>query len=136
MYNIFLKLLLWLCVHHVRMRYCVESYSNSTVNDYIHIHELMHHSQPPKPLGFVLPPTLPLNLASSTGPDRGWWRLSVAADLGALLAFSLSFIATAATKGKLSYDVLYSEESRESTGLVIVMLWLLLLLCSGPQRSR
>ena len=60
----------------------------------------------------------------------------MAADLGALLAFSMSFITTAASKGKLSYNFLYSEESRESIGLIIVMLWLALLLCTGPQGLR
>lgn len=68
--------------------------------------------------------------------DSGWWWVSAMADLGAHSAFAVSFISAAAKNNRLSWDVLHYEESRESCGLVIVMIWLVFLLLAGSSKHR
>ena len=58
------------------------------------------------------------------------------ADLGAHSAFAFAFISAAAESDKLSWDLLHYEESRESCGLVIVMIWLVFLLSAGSSKLR
>lgn len=72
----------------------------------------------------------------SSFADNSWWWLITVADLGAHAAFSFSFITAAAEKGRLSWDVLHLEESRESCGLVITSIWLIFLLCIASNKLR
>ena len=64
-----------------------------------------------------------------------WW-LCVAAELGAHSAFTFLFISVAYESENLSWNLVYSEQSRESCGLVIVAVWLLFLLCIGSNKFR
>ncbi len=56
--------------------------------------------------------------------------------LGANGAFSFIFVSVALDNGNLSWDIVHSEEGRETCGLAIVTVWLLFLLCVGSNKFR
>ena len=63
--------------------------------------------------------------------DARWWCLTVGGVLGALLAFAVTFMASAAQKGELHFDLVTTEKGRESGGLLILLTWLSILLFSS-----
>jgi len=68
--------------------------------------------------------------------DARWWRLIVGGVLGALLAFAITFMAVAAQKGDLHFDLVTTEKGRESGGLLILLTWLSVLLLSSCGKLR
>ncbi len=68
--------------------------------------------------------------------DSRWWRVNVAGVLGALSAYTISFMATAVHKGELHFNLVMTEKGRESGGLLILLVWLSLLLCSSYRKLQ
>ena len=68
--------------------------------------------------------------------DSSWWRLGVAGVLGALMAFTISFMTTAIHKEELHFNLVMTEKGRESGGLLILLVWLSLLLSSTYRKLQ